>query len=80
MALLPGIQKKSPTFFQVFRASLVVQMVKNLPAKQESWVRSLGWEDPMEKEIATILVFLPGEFHGQRSLVGVAKSRTGLRN
>ena len=28
-------------------------MVKNLPAKQETWVRSLGWEDPLEKEIAT---------------------------
>ena len=28
--------------------SLVVQMVKNLPAKQETWVRSLGWEDPRE--------------------------------
>ena len=28
-------------------------MVKNLPAVQETWVRSLGWEDPLEKEIAT---------------------------
>ena len=28
-------------------------MVKNLPAVQESWVQSLGWEDPLEKEIAT---------------------------
>ena len=28
-------------------------MVKNLPAKQETWVRSLGWEDPLEKEMAT---------------------------
>ena len=61
---------QSPTFLQVFRASPAVQMVKNLPANRESWDKSLGWEDPMEKEIATILVFLPGEFHGQRSLVG----------
>ena len=30
-------------------ASLVAQMVKNLPAMQESWVRSLGWENPLEK-------------------------------
>ena len=30
-------------------ASLVAQMVKNLPAMQETWVRSLGWEDPLEK-------------------------------
>ena len=35
------------------RASPVAQMVKNLPAKQETWVQSLGWEDPLEKEMAT---------------------------
>ena len=34
------------------RASLVVQMVKNLPAKQETWVQSLGQEDPLEEEMA----------------------------
>ena len=34
-------------------ASLVAQSVKNLPAVQERWVRSLGWEDPLEKEMAT---------------------------
>ena len=34
-------------------ASLVAQMVKNLPAMQETWVRSLGREDPLEKEVAT---------------------------
>ena len=28
-------------------------MVKNLPVMQETWVRSLGWEDPLEKEMAT---------------------------
>ena len=30
-------------------ASLVAQLVRNLPAMQETWVRSLGWEDPLEK-------------------------------
>ena len=35
------------------RASLVAQSVKNLPAVQETWVQSLGWEDPLEKEMAT---------------------------
>ena len=35
------------------RASLVAQLVKNLPAMQETWVRSLGWEDPREKAQAT---------------------------
>ena len=34
-------------------ASLVVQRVKNLPAMQETWVWSLGWEDALEKEMAT---------------------------
>ena len=34
-------------------ASLVAQSVKNLPAVQETQVRSLGWEDPLEKEMAT---------------------------
>ena len=33
--------------------SLVAQQVMNLPAMQETWVRSLGWEDPLEKEMAT---------------------------
>ena len=35
------------------QASLVAQMVKNLSAVQETWVRSLGQEDPLEKEMAT---------------------------
>ena len=34
-------------------ASLVPQLVTNLPAMQETWVRSLGQEDPLEKEVAT---------------------------
>ena len=32
--------------------SLVAQMVKNLPTMQETWVQSLGWKDPLEKEMA----------------------------
>ena len=39
--------------------SLVAQMVKNLPAMQETWVQSLGWEDPLEKGMATHSSFLP---------------------
>ena len=34
-------------------ASLVTQLVKNVPAMQETWVRSLGWEDLLEKGMAT---------------------------
>ena len=37
---------------------------KNLPAILESQVRSLGWEDPLEKGIVTHSSILPGEFHG----------------
>ena len=33
--------------------TLVVQTVKNLPTVQETWVRSLDWEDPLEKEMET---------------------------
>ena len=43
-------------------ASLVAQMVKNLPAVWETWVRSLGWEDPLEKGMAMSPVFLPRKF------------------
>ena len=43
-------------------------MVKNLPAVWETQVRSLGWKDPLEKGMTP--VFLPGESHRQRSLVG----------
>ena len=39
--------------YQAGWASPVAQLVKNLPAVQETWVRSLGWEDPLEKGMAT---------------------------
>ena len=39
--------------FISLRASLVAQTVKHLPAMWEIWVQSLGWEDPLEKEMAT---------------------------
>ena len=49
---------------------LVAQTVKNLPAVQETWVQSLGWEDPLDEEWQPTPVFLPGKFHGQRGLAG----------
>ena len=57
------------------RASQVALLVKNPPANtgdlQEMWVRSLGWEDLLEKEMATVSsIFFPGKSHGQTSLVG----------
>ena len=50
--------------------SLVAQMVKCLLTMQETWVRSQGWEDPLEKEMAPTPVLFPGKSHGQGSLVG----------
>ena len=35
------------------KASLMAQMLKNLPAMQETWVQSLGWQNPLEKGMAT---------------------------
>ena len=46
-------------------ASLIAQLVKNPPAMQETPVRFLGWEDPLEKGKATHSSILPREFHGQ---------------
>ena len=52
------------------RASLIAHLVKNLPAVQETYVRSLGWEDPQRRKWQPTPVLLPGESHGQRSLEG----------
>ena len=51
-------------------ASLASQTVKNLLAMQETWVRSLGREYPLEKEMATHYSILARKFHGQRRLAG----------
>ena len=64
-------------------ASLVVQMVKNLPAMQETWVRSLGWEDPLEVPMVThssILAWSMPMDRGawQATVHGVTKSLTRL--
>ena len=50
--------------------SLVVQMVKNSSVLQETRVQSLGPEDPLEEGMETYSIFLPGEFHGHKSLEG----------
>ena len=48
----------------------MAQTVKNLPTVQETLVRSLGWEDPLEKEMATHSSTLAWEFPWTESLVG----------
>ena len=45
----------------------------------ETWVQSLGWEDPLEKKKIPTPVFWPGEFHGQY-IHGVARSQMWLRD
>ena len=50
------ILEKARVFWQqasMYRTSLLAQLVKNPPAMQETWVQSLGWEDPLEKGKAT---------------------------
>ena len=50
-------------WFWLGSTSLVAQLVKNTPAMWETWVQSLGWEDPLEKAKATHSSILAGEFH-----------------
>ena len=65
------------------RASLVAQTLKNLPAIQETWVQSLGWEDPLEEGMATysrVLAWRIPMDKGawQATVFGVTKSQTRL--
>ena len=61
-------------------ASLVVQMVKSLPAIQETWVQSLDWKDPLEKRIAThssiLACRIPWMEEPGRLAYGITKSQT----
>ena len=58
-------------FLEISAPSLVAQPVRNPPAMWETWVRFLGWEDPLEKEMTIPTpVLLPGKSHGQKNLVG----------
>ena len=62
--------------FRLIWASLVAQLVKNLPTVRETWVRSLGWEDHLEKGKATHSSILAWRIPWTVQSVGVAKSRT----
>ena len=66
LGLIPGLGRSAGEWIgyplQCSWASPVAQLVKNLPAMRETWVLSLGWEDPLEKGKAP--VFWPGESHG----------------
>ena len=61
--------------------SLVAQMVENLPAMWKTWVRSLGWGDPLEEGMAThssILAWRIAMDRGACTVCGVTKSHTQL--
>ena len=60
-------------------ACFMVQLVKNPPVMRETWVWSLGWEDPLEKEKLPTPVFWLGEFHGLYSQRGHKESDTTER-
>ena len=67
------------TFIRGFPGSSVVKKLPAMQGTQETWDGSLGQEDPLEMGMATTPVFLPGEFHGPRSLVGYSpQGRKGL--
>ena len=57
----------------------MAQLIKNLPAVWETWVQSLDWKDPLEKEAAAHTVFWPREFHGLYSPWGHKESDTTER-
>ena len=57
----------------------MARVVKNLPDNAGDAIQSLGQEDPLEEGLATSPVFLPGESHGQRSLVGPATRLSGCK-
>ena len=71
-------RNKLSTFEQTTVSALVTQMVKNLPAMQETWVQSLGWEDPLEKGTAPLqyscLENSMGKGAWHATVHGVAKS------
>ena len=64
------IERAQDTLVNKVVASLLAQMIKNLPAMQETQVQSLDRKDSLEKEMATHSSILPGESHRQRSLEG----------
>ena len=58
----PSYSGWNSDFFYIKRASLIAQLVKNPQAMWETWVRSMGWEDPLEKGTLPTPVFWPGDY------------------
>ena len=56
--MIPGSGRSAGEGIGYPQASFVAQLVKNPPAMQETWVGALGWEDPLEKGMATHAIIL----------------------
>ena len=65
-----------PIYLKGFPSGSMVKNPLVMQKMQEMWVQYLGWEYPLEEEIAPTSVFLPGKSHGQRSLVGIVPGVT----
>ena len=66
-------------YYHIHRTSLVAQLVKNLPAMWETWVRSLGWEDPLEKGKVTHPLQYSSKENSKDCIVqGISKNGTRL--
>ena len=66
---------------QYYWASLLAQSVKNLPAMRETWIQSLGWDDPLEEGMATHFSILAWRIHMDRGdwraiVHGITRSQT----
>ena len=59
-----------PQQWPCFPGGTTVKTPPSVKETQETQVRFLGWEDPLEKKMATTPVFFSGESHGQRSMAG----------
>ena len=68
----PGTPKKLKLnrSMKTYEDSLMAQRLKRLPGMQETWVRSLGWEDPQRRKWKSTPVLLPGKSHGGREEPG----------
>ena len=77
------VGKVTSLLFNTLSRALVTQLVKNLPAMWETWVQSLGWEDPLEEGMATHSSILAWRISMDRgawgaTIHGVARSQTRL--
>ena len=68
--IVHGVAESDTTRRLSLTHSLVAQLVKSLSSMRETWVLSLGWEDPLEKGMATHSNPCPENPHGQRNLAG----------